>query len=72
MTGPPPDPAEARAAELLALVATHTPAVAPSYTTDLVVRARRQRAFARPLRALGHFVSAIGGALQAVVGGRSR
>jgi hypothetical protein len=56
---PPPGPAESRAIELVRLMAGQTPAVSERFTADLVVRARRQRALAVPLRALGGFVAAI-------------
>jgi hypothetical protein len=56
---PPPEPAESRAIELLRLVGVYTPPVSDRFTADLVVRARRQRAFAMPLRALGAFAAAI-------------
>jgi hypothetical protein len=56
---PPPGPAESRAIELLRLVAGQTPAVSDRFTADVVVTARRQRAIAVPLRALGGFVAAI-------------
>lgn len=71
----PPDPsfepAESRAVELLRLVGSQTPAVSSRFTADLVERARRQRAVAVPMRALGGLVAAIGSALAAAVrGGR--
>jgi hypothetical protein len=71
----PPDPslepAESRAVELLRLVGSQTPAVSSRFTTDLVERARRQRAVAVPMRALGGLVAAIATALGAAVrGGR--
>jgi hypothetical protein len=63
----PPDPslepAESRAVELLRLVGSQTPAVSSRFTTELVDRARRQRAVAGPLRALGGLVAAIATAL---------
>ena len=68
---PPPEPAESRAIELLRLLGSDTPPVSPRFTSDLVVRARRQRAFAVPLRALGGFVAAIAVAVAgAAIAGR--
>jgi hypothetical protein len=67
------EPAESRAAELLRLVGSQTPAVSSRFTTDLVERARRQHAVAVPLRALGGLVAAIAGAVAgAVTSGRRR
>ena len=66
------DPAERRAAELLALVARRTPSVSDQFTADLVMRARAQRAVARPLRALGGFLASLAGALYAAFGTRQR
>ena len=63
-TEPPPEPAESRAIELLRLVGSQTPAVSSRFTADLVARARRQRAVAGPLRALGGVVAAVAGALR--------
>jgi hypothetical protein len=67
----PPDPslepAESRAAELLRLVGSQTPTVSSRFTTELVERARRQRAVAVPLRALGGLVAAIATALAGAV-----
>jgi hypothetical protein len=65
MTDPPqPDgPAEARAAELLSLVATREPTPAPEFSSGVVRRARYQAAVVRPLRVLGQFVAAIGEAI---------
>ena len=57
------EPAESRAVELLRLVGGQTPAVSSRFTAELVERARRQRAVAVPLRALGGLVAAIAGAL---------
>jgi hypothetical protein len=73
----PPDPslepAESRAVELLRLVGSQTPAVSSRFTTELVERARRQRAVAVPMRALGGLVAAIAAALAAAVrGGRGK
>ena len=67
---PPPDldPAERRAAELLSLVARRTPAVSDRFTTELVMRARTQRAVAVPLRVLGGFLASLAGALYAALG----
>jgi hypothetical protein len=56
---PPRGPAESRAIELLRLVGSQTPAVSERFTAELVVRARRQRAVAVPLRALGAFAVAL-------------
>ena len=61
------EPAESRAVELLRLVGSETPAVSSRFTADLVERARRQRAVAVPLGALGGFVAAIAGALAGAV-----
>jgi hypothetical protein len=60
---PPPGPAESRAIELLRLLGRETPAVSSRFTTDLVARARAQRALAGPLRALGGLVAALATAL---------
>ena len=59
------EPAESRAVELLRLVGSQTPAVSSRFTTELVERARRQRAVAVPLRALGGLVAAIASAVTA-------
>jgi hypothetical protein len=68
---PPPEPVESRAIELLRLVGSQTPAVSARFTPELVVRARRQRAIAVPLRVLGGFVAALATALAgAMSGGR--
>jgi hypothetical protein len=68
---PPPEPAESRAIELLRLLGSQTPAVSSRFTTDLVARARAQRALAAPLRALGGLVAALTSALaDAVTSGR--
>jgi len=65
------EPAESRAAELLRLVGSQTPAVSSRFTADLVERARRQRAVAVPLRAVGGLMAAIATALAgAARGGR--
>jgi hypothetical protein len=64
---PPRGSAESRAIELLRLVGSQTPAVSSSFTTDLVNRARMQRAIAGPLRALGGFVAALAAALTTAV-----
>jgi len=65
------EPAESRAVELLRLVGSQTPAVSSRFTADLVERARRQRAVAVPMRALGGLVTAIATALGAAArGGR--
>jgi hypothetical protein len=60
---PPTGPAESRAIELLRLVGSETPAVSERFTADLVLRARRQRTVAVPLRVLGVFVAALATAL---------
>ena len=68
---PPPGPAESRAIELLRLLGSQTPSVSSRFTTDLVARARAQRAIAGPLRAIGGLVVAVTSALVgAVRGGR--
>jgi hypothetical protein len=64
---PPPAPAESRAIELLRLVARQTPSPSDGFTTDLVARARRQRAIAVPLRAVGGLVAAIAAAVAGAV-----
>jgi hypothetical protein len=64
---PPPGPAESRAIELLRLLGRETPAVSSRFTSDLVARARAQRAFAGPLRALGGLVAALATALAGAV-----
>jgi hypothetical protein len=72
---PPTGPAESRAIELLRLVGSETPAVREQFTADLVLRARRQRAVAVPLRVLGGFVAALATALLGAAqtgGGRRR
>jgi hypothetical protein len=68
-TEPPPEPAESRAIELLRLVGSETPAVSAGFTADLIARARRQRAVAGPLRALGGLVVAVAVALAGAVRG---
>ena len=55
-------PAEARAAELLALVATWTPHVSSGFAPALISRARTQAAVAPPLRVLGGFLLALAAA----------
>jgi hypothetical protein len=71
----PPEPAESRAIELLRLVGSETPAISARFTSDLIARARAQRAVVGPLRTLGDFVAALAGALVGAVrsgrGGRS-
>jgi hypothetical protein len=70
MSDPPEpslEPAESRAVELLRLVGSQTPAVSSRFTADLVERARRQRAVAVPMRALGGLVAAIATALAGTV-----
>lgn len=59
------DPVEARAAELLALVATAAPAISPQFGAALIARARTQAAVAAPLRALAGFLLAVGAAAAA-------
>jgi hypothetical protein len=66
---PPLEPAESRAVELLRLVGNQAPDVSSRFTTDVVARARAQRAFAVPLRALGGFVAALAAALVAAIRG---
>jgi hypothetical protein len=60
---PPHEPAESRAVELLRLVGSQTPTVSSRFTTQLIARARAQRAIAGPLRALGGLVAALASAL---------
>jgi hypothetical protein len=69
---PPPDGAESRATELLRLVGSQTPSVSSRFNTDVVARARAQRALAVPLRALGGLVAALTEALASLVGTRGR
>ena len=64
---PPTGPAESRAIELVRLVGGQTPDLSSRFATDLVARARAQRAIAAPLRALGGLVAAIGSALAEAV-----
>jgi hypothetical protein len=64
---PPPGPAESRAIELVRLVGSQTPGLSSRFTTELVARARAQRAIAGPLRALGGLVAAIGSAFAEAV-----
>jgi hypothetical protein len=64
---PPPPPAESRAIELLRLVAGQTPSTSEGFTSELVARARRQRAIAVPLRAVGGLVAAIAAAFAGAV-----
>lgn len=59
----PPGPAESRAIELLRLLGSQTPTVSTRFTSDLVARARAQRAIAGPLRALGGLVVALASAI---------
>ena len=61
------DPAEARAAELLALMATLTPEPSPGFGPALIARARAQGAIAPPLRAFGGFLLALAAAAGAAV-----
>ena len=70
MSDPPEpslEPAESRAVELLRLVGSQTPAVSSRFTAELVEHARRQRAVAVPMRALGGLVAAIAAALVGAV-----
>jgi hypothetical protein len=69
---PPPDAAESRAIELVRLVGAHQPDVDPGFTSDVVTRARMQRAFAVPARALGGLLAALATALGAAVRGARR
>lgn len=62
------DPAEARACELLALVATREPATSEGFAAMIVVRARHQRAIVRPLRVIGEVVAAVLSAARGVLG----
>jgi hypothetical protein len=64
---PPPDAAESRAIELLRLVSARPPAVDPRFTSEVVTRARVQRAFAVPARALGGLLAALATALGAAL-----
>ena len=59
------DPAEARAAELLRLVATVTPEMSAGFSAALLARARAQGAVAPPLRAFGGFLLALVAAAEA-------
>jgi hypothetical protein len=72
----PSDAAESRAIELLRLVGTHTPDTSPRFTGDVIARARTQRLFAVPLRALGGLLAALAAAITDAVrttgGGRGR
>jgi hypothetical protein len=61
------EPAESRAVELMRLVGSQTPAVSTRFTVELVERARRQRAVAVPMRAIGGLVAAIAAALAGAV-----
>ena len=69
---PPPDAAESRAIELVQLLRTRTPSVSSGFTSDVVSRARVQRAFATPLRALGGLLTALAAALGSAVRGAGR
>ena len=69
---PPPDAAESRAIELVRLVSVRPPAVDPRFTSEVVTRARVQRAFAVPARALGGLLAALGTAFGAAVRGARR
>jgi hypothetical protein len=61
----PPEPAESRAIELLRLVGSQTPDTSARFTSDVVKRARTQRAFVVPLRVLGGLVAALAAAIAA-------
>ena len=67
---PPSEPAESRAVELLRLVGSQTPSISSRFSTDVVSRARAQRALAVPLRALGGLVVALAEAFASVIGRR--
>jgi hypothetical protein len=69
---PPPDAAESRAIELLRLIGGRTPAVDQRFTTVVVTRARVQRAFVVPARALGGLVAALATAFGAALRGARR
>jgi hypothetical protein len=69
---PPPDRAESRAIELLRLVGSQTPSISSRFSTEVVARARAQRALAVPLRALGGFLAALADAVTSVIGTRGR
>lgn len=69
---PPPDRAESRAIELLRLVGSQTPSINSRFSTEVVARARAQRALAVPLRALGGFLAALADAVTSVIGTRGR
>jgi hypothetical protein len=60
---PPPDAAESRAIELLRLVGSRTAASSPRFTSEVVRRARLQRAVAGPARMLGGLLAAFAAAL---------
>jgi hypothetical protein len=60
---PAPDAAESRAIELVRLVGSRTATISPGFTTEVVKRARRQRAFAGPARVLGGLLAALAAAL---------
>lgn len=67
---PPPEPAESRAVELLRLMGGQTPSISSRFNTEVVARARAQRAIAVPLRALGGLVAALADAVASVIGTR--
>jgi hypothetical protein len=69
---PPPDRAESRAIELLRLVGSQTPSIGSRFNTNVVARARAQRALAVPLRALGGFLAALAEALSSAIGTSGR
>jgi hypothetical protein len=64
---PPNGPAESRAIELVRLAGSQTPSLSSRFTTDLVARARAQRAIAVPLQALGGLLAALGSAIAEAV-----
>jgi hypothetical protein len=69
---PPPGPAESRAIELLRLVGSQTPSISARFSTELVARARAQRAIAGPLRAFGGLVAALATAVAGAVRGGAK
>jgi hypothetical protein len=67
---PPPDKAQSRAIELLRLVGSQTPSVSARFNAIVVARARAQRAFVVPVRALGGFLAALADAFSSMIGTR--
>jgi hypothetical protein len=65
---PPSEPVESRAVELLRLVGSQPPSISSRFNTEVVARARAQRAFAAPLRALGGLVAALVEAFASAIG----